>query len=96
MKIPTSLRYFRWGPDPLPPPTLLNSAHVGQLSLQVAKYCILFLFKANPCETNPCLNGGSCTKIDFISYECCCTEDYYGEHCEKRRAPPRPPGPYEG
>nr|4WM0_D Chain D, Coagulation factor IX [Homo sapiens]4WMA_D Chain D, Coagulation factor IX [Homo sapiens]4WMB_D Chain D, Coagulation factor IX [Homo sapiens]4WMI_D Chain D, Coagulation factor IX [Homo sapiens]4WMK_D Chain D, Coagulation factor IX [Homo sapiens]4WN2_D Chain D, Coagulation factor IX [Homo sapiens]4WNH_D Chain D, Coagulation factor IX [Homo sapiens]5F84_B Chain B, Coagulation factor IX [Homo sapiens]5F85_B Chain B, Coagulation factor IX [Homo sapiens]5F86_B Chain B, Coagulation fa len=33
------------------------------------------------CESNPCLNGGSC-KDDINSYECWCPFGFEGKNCE--------------
>ena len=37
------------------------------------------------CATNPCEHGGRCLPKGQMKYSCKCTDDYYGEHCEKRK-----------
>ncbi|KAM7451841.1 metalloendopeptidase [Porites harrisoni] len=40
--------------------------------------------KLNPCESNPCLNGGSCSPgvIHHYDYICKCKEHFMGKNCE--------------
>ena len=38
----------------------------------------------NPCDSNPCLNGGQCvnSQVDnVLGYTCQCATDYYGVNC---------------
>ncbi len=35
----------------------------------------------NPCQSAPCLNGGTCTVVD-LTYTCSCTSLFYGLVCE--------------
>lgn len=35
----------------------------------------------NPCQTNPCLHGGSCLQ-EGDSYSCYCPQGFSGENCE--------------
>ena len=38
---------------------------------------------ADPCETSPCLNSGTCIFEDQLPfYSCHCLSYYTGEHCE--------------
>ena len=38
---------------------------------------------AAPCDSNPCLNGGSCTVLPSGDFSChCITPTYTGERCE--------------
>lgn len=40
----------------------------------------------DPCDPNPCLNGGKCDAAkDGESYECDCPKGYRGDHCEDRK-----------
>lgn len=34
------------------------------------------------CQKNPCRNGGTCKDLGDEKYECQCTKDYRGYHCE--------------
>ncbi|KAM9329489.1 hepatocyte growth factor activator [Gastrophryne carolinensis] len=37
----------------------------------------------NPCDKNPCQNGGSCTNVPiFNTYHCVCPEEFSGHNCE--------------
>ncbi|CAH1274514.1 F2 [Branchiostoma lanceolatum] len=36
------------------------------------------------CDSNPCQNGGECFRND-AGYRCFCSEDWYGDNCEKRK-----------
>jgi len=38
----------------------------------------------NPCSSQPCLNGGTCTATSATAYVCSCTPSYYGRCCELR------------
>ncbi|NWT05299.1 FA7 factor, partial [Mionectes macconnelli] len=45
-------------------------------------HCALFLLLGlNPCNTNPCNNGGVC-KIRHYSYFCICPPEFRGHNCE--------------
>ena len=52
--------------------------------------CLIFWFcfvvKLNPCEGNPCLNGGSCSPgvIHHYDYICKCKEHFMGKNCESK------------
>lgn len=37
---------------------------------------------ANSCDSDPCLNGGTCTLRSLDSYSCTCAPGYTGHHCE--------------
>uniref|UniRef100_A0A087X787 Neurocan core protein n=1 Tax=Poecilia formosa TaxID=48698 RepID=A0A087X787_POEFO len=39
------------------------------------------LVESNPCQTSPCLHGGSCLE-EGDSYSCYCPQGYSGENCE--------------
>ncbi|XP_032903838.1 basement membrane-specific heparan sulfate proteoglycan core protein isoform X7 [Amblyraja radiata] len=36
----------------------------------------------SPCDRVPCLHGGRCLMTGEYEYQCICTSDYQGEHCE--------------
>ena len=37
-----------------------------------------------PCNTLPCINGGTCSNIDTQSYRCHCTNEWHGSTCARR------------
>lgn len=43
----------------------------------------------DPCDSNPCQNGGTCQRDSesSLAYDCKCTEWYKGKHCEKNILP---------
>ena len=42
----------------------------------------MFCCLPEDCQKNPCLNGGTCRELGKDEYNCQCTEDYKGDHCE--------------
>ena len=45
---------------------------------------LYFTVVMDPCEQNPCENGGTCQRIEMCEdYTCLCTEDYTGQNCEE-------------
>ncbi|CAJ0587335.1 unnamed protein product, partial [Mesorhabditis spiculigera] len=36
----------------------------------------------NPCDSTPCQNGGTCTKVSSTAYTCSCGTAAYGENCQ--------------
>ncbi|KAK6292131.1 hypothetical protein J4Q44_G00379160 [Coregonus suidteri] len=39
----------------------------------------------DPCQVNPCQNGGICTLVPYRhSFECSCPESFTGRHCDQR------------
>ena len=36
----------------------------------------------DPCATKPCLNDGSCTRLDNTNFQCQCTDKYFGDKCQ--------------
>uniref|UniRef100_A0A7N6B7F4 Neurocan core protein n=1 Tax=Anabas testudineus TaxID=64144 RepID=A0A7N6B7F4_ANATE len=43
--------------------------------------CSVFTVENNPCQTNPCLHGGSCLQ-EGDGYSCYCPQGFSGESCE--------------
>ena len=44
---------------------------------------VTFIGPDDPCKSNPCLNGGTCTKeIDI--YRCSCSDHFHGLNCESK------------
>ncbi|KAG7236895.1 hypothetical protein INR49_000142 [Caranx melampygus] len=39
-------------------------------------------YKASPCLSYPCLNGGTCTEASNSTYTCQCMEGFEGKNCE--------------
>ncbi|XP_058884470.1 protocadherin Fat 3-like isoform X3 [Acipenser ruthenus] len=50
---------------------------VGLTELKLG--CVLY---PDACERNPCKNGGSCTSLPSGGFECSCTSQFTGGHCE--------------
>ena len=44
---------------------------------------LLDLFSVEPpCESSPCIHGGTCVNTDLDEYQCLCTVEYIGLRCE--------------
>ena len=37
-----------------------------------------------PCNTLPCINGGTCINVNTHSYRCACTHEWHGDICDRR------------
>lgn len=39
---------------------------------------------SNTCQSEPCLNGGSCilAELDMLGYRCACPDGFTGDRCE--------------
>ncbi|CAF2519254.1 unnamed protein product [Rotaria sp. Silwood2] len=46
--------------------------------------CAILIPPPNPCNSQPCLNGGTCTPTGPTTFVCSCTPSYYGPCCETR------------
>jgi hypothetical protein len=64
-------------------------AKVSELKLVLsceANPFIIILFvhsdHINACDTNPCLNGGTCASSFGLQARCICPSGYKGPHCE--------------
>ena len=51
--------------------------------------CIYFALDIDECESNPCLNNGTC-EDRFLRYICWCPPGFYGDHCETGICQPLP------
>lgn len=49
--------------------------------LQKPSTLSVFAVEKNPCQTNPCLHGGSCLQ-EGDGYSCYCPQGFSGESCE--------------
>ncbi|XP_043953834.1 zonadhesin, like [Gambusia affinis] len=57
-------------------------------SCQEGYLCTIFdlkrdCFKASPCLSYPCLNGGTCVAANNNTYTCTCQEGFHGDNCER-------------
>ena len=50
--------------------------------MKIIDWCFIV---SDPCISNPCNNGGSCTSNGDNTYTCGCLDMYYGENCEKSK-----------
>lgn len=37
----------------------------------------------SPCDSSPCINGGTCEAVDTVNFFCMCPEEFIGEFCEQ-------------
>ena len=43
---------------------------------------MLFAATYNPCDPNPCINGGFCTADSTNAFACDCTNGFTGDRCQ--------------
>ncbi|KAM8746516.1 zonadhesin, like [Acanthopagrus schlegelii] len=48
-------------------------------------------YRASPCLSDPCLNGGTCLEASNNTYTCQCTEGFEGPNCEVEVVEPETP-----
>ena len=53
--------------------------HIFKNGSYILSHTFLFL---DPCKTNPCQNGGTCSSDGAGSFKCQCESKYEGQHCE--------------
>jgi hypothetical protein len=45
----------------------------------------IYFYSVNPCEVNPCLNGGEClSDLSEFTTSCTCPDGYEGDTCQNR------------
>ncbi|XP_071255782.1 protocadherin Fat 2-like [Salvelinus alpinus] len=44
--------------------------------------CCVNQVRMNSCDSNPCLNGGTCEEESNGGFHCSCPESFHGPHCE--------------
>ena len=42
---------------------------------------LFYPIERDPCDSSPCKNAGTCTKVTFNFFSCYCTEGYTGSSC---------------
>ena len=45
--------------------------------------CVHIIYIDDPCQSNPCLNGGTCT-MDGKDFACSCIDGYTGRKCASK------------
>ena len=58
--------------------------HFILICLLLIKF-VSWLYLEHPCDTAPCLNGGSCFSVD-TDYKCLCVDGYTGVNCSGIRS----------
>lgn len=62
----------------------ITAKYAGSLfwRARVINALLMICTDINPCDYNPCLNGGTCNRLSYDDYSCQCTVDYNGENCD--------------
>ena len=55
--------------------------HVLTATKKKIRYIVLL---DQPCAAKPCLNGGTCKKVDGKKFTCTCLPGYSGDRCQER------------
>ena len=45
-------------------------------------HIVVLYIESNACDSDPCLNGGTCTSSDDNTYNCSCGLGFSGSRCE--------------
>ena len=45
----------------------------------------VYLNEFGPCESSPCLNGGSCNQTSNSTFICLCKDNFIGDTCNKSK-----------
>ena len=45
-------------------------------------HIVEFMDQCDPCNPDPCINGGTCHVDEDYDYQCLCPDGYTGDHCE--------------
>lgn len=53
----------------------------GEFKFHIEAAVSVVAVDSNPCQTNPCLHGGSCLQ-EGDGYSCYCPQGFSGESCE--------------
>lgn len=48
----------------------------------INNYKLILWAEKDPCTFHPCLNGGTCEKLQHLHYTCHCPSEYTGSRCE--------------
>ena len=66
---------------------ILATCQVKSFAMMCCSYLILiapnvFVAVVRPCDSDPCLNGGTCIDEDELLFRCECPDRFEGERCE--------------
>ncbi|XP_048241519.1 neurogenic locus notch homolog protein 1-like isoform X3 [Haliotis rufescens] len=62
--------------------TMCGGREIYELSTQISLAGFCF-HTDDPCLSNPCLNGATCTKAAGTNHICSCASGYYGDNCDE-------------